>query len=116
MQPTITKTTADRIKSFLKPAVDTGAIPRDEYEAFVNALRGLTAAGQAEGPAGTQPPSGLLTLAQAAERLSCSKKTVSRMIEGGRLNAVYLTPGANKSLRIRDRELTALCDCKKNES
>jgi len=106
MHDSITKTTADRIKSFIRPGVETGIIPRDEYQVVAGALRNLSGA-----PRPSTPPTtaALLTLAQAADRLSCSKRTVSRMIRAGRLPAVHLTPGAHKSLRVREVDIASLC-------
>jgi excisionase family DNA binding protein len=51
-----------------------------------------------------QPPV-LVTLAQAAELLSVSLRTVQRMVKAGRIEVVYVTPDTP---RVRYGDLTSL--------
>ncbi len=104
MQAALSPATATRIRQFLKPLADAGAIPPLEFDLVARSIRDLTRPTDTPPP----PPAALLTLATAAERLACSKKTVSRLVHTGRLAPVYLTGTAPKSLRVRASEVAAL--------
>jgi excisionase family DNA binding protein len=51
---------------------------------------------------------GVITIDEAALLLRCSRATVSRMIEAGRLRAVRLGPAPGGALRIPRVEVEAL--------
>jgi hypothetical protein len=48
-----------------------------------------------------QAPDGWLPLGQAAARLGVARQTVLNKVQRGELNAVYLTQGRRKGLRIQ---------------
>jgi excisionase family DNA binding protein len=107
VQPTISPNTAGIIVPFLKTLAASGTIPRTEANAAAVLLRGAAHKGGAAQPAAETLPQ-LLTLAQAAERLACSRRTVSRMICDKTLTARYLRPGHAKSLRVSAIEVESL--------
>jgi hypothetical protein len=104
--PTVTDSALNRVREFTRPAVAAGLIRREELAAILAAARAASRSGP---PAAPEPEAGrLLTLAEAGRRLSCCKKTVARLLQRGALPRVYLTPGAAKSLRVREADVIGL--------
>ena len=52
-------------------------------------------------PGPAQAPDGWLPLSQAAARLGVARQTVLNKVQRGELNAIYLTRGRRKGLRIQ---------------
>lgn len=91
-----------------KRAVPLLDVPASEGKAAVRILeaacRPTRVDMQPSLPAGPR----MLTVAEAARRLSCSTRTVARMLDDGTLSRRYLRPGNAKSLRVSAIEVEAL--------
>lgn len=90
----VTLATVHHIREFSKPAVTVGLIHPQEFQ---EAFRILEEQGES--------PHRLETRQDAAKRLRCHPKTVSRMIQRGIIRAVELIPGNAKSQRVRSDDV-----------
>lgn len=108
MQTRISATTAETIGAMAISMGRTGALPRTEASAAAAVLRDAAKAQKPENE-GRKKATGLLTTAQVAVRLNCSKRTVERMAGEGSLTRRYLRPGNAKSLRFSEAEVEVLC-------
>ena len=106
MSVSVNTSTMSSLRRIAKSAVELGAITRQEYREVMQLLRDL----QRDRAVKPGRKAALVPLKVAAERLSCGKRSVSRMLHDGRLTAVHLKPGSAKSLRVRETELDALCN------
>ena len=93
----ITENTIRAVKQFVKPGIESGLIPRDQFEEMVKAARSRD--GKPE-----KPQLEMLTVKKVAEIFDCSAKTVFRMRDSGSLKGVYLTD-SRKSLRFARSEI-----------
>lgn len=108
MHPCISPATAELGANLLKTMSSQGLVPKTEAQAAAAIL--LAAAKKPKDEAApTAAAPRLLTTAQAAERLTCSRKTVLRMADDGLLTRRYLRPGNAKGLRFAEAEVSALC-------
>lgn len=108
MKTRISATTAETIGAMAISMGKTGALPRTEANAAAAVLRDAAKGQKPESEAGRRAAK-LLTTAQVAERLTCSKRTVERMADEGGLTRRYLRPGNAKSLRFSEAQVEALC-------
>ena len=109
--PKIARPTAAAVCPIIQSLGKTGAIPHSEALACVAILRAAATPAKTKDEA-PRPVSGMLTTAQVADRLQCSRKTVLRMADDGTLARHFLRPGKAKSLRFSDAEVSALFDAR----
>jgi excisionase family DNA binding protein len=108
MQTRISEDTARTAAELLRTMGKTGSLPKTEANAAAAILR---SAAKPNGPETTRPKAtGLLTTAQVATRLNCSRRSVFRMADDGVLTRRFLRPGNAKSLRFIEAEVMALCE------
>jgi excisionase family DNA binding protein len=100
----ITQTTITTIRQFCKPAIDAGVIPADQFRELITLAKQ-----DSGGAAQAATDKRMLTVAQVADQLQCSTKTVHRMKTSGRLPGTYLT-ASRKSLRFSQKALDALIE------
>jgi len=106
--PPISKKTAKISASLIRTMGDQGVLPKTEAQAAAAVLLSAATAPKADARQTRDKPR-LVTTGQAAERLSCSRKTILRMADDGVLTRRYLRAGNAKSLRFCEAELSALC-------
>jgi excisionase family DNA binding protein len=104
----ISKDTAKLGSNLLRTMAKQNLLPSSEARAAAAVLMDATKSPKSDSKPDAAKPR-LLTTAQAAECLSCSRKTVLRMADDGQLTRRYLRPGNPKSLRFSEAELAALC-------
>ncbi len=110
MQQRISPTTAGIIAPVLNGLAASGTIPRSEATAAAAVLREATRSGSNPTQPTPETRSQLLTVAETARRLSCSPRTIARMLDDGTLRRRYLRPGNAKSLRIAATEVETLAN------
>ncbi len=90
----ITENAIRTVRQFAKPGIESGLIPRDQFDEIIAAARTHATKG-ADSPKRKQVE--MLTVKKVAEILNCSTKTVFRMRDSGALKGIYLTD-SRKSL------------------
>jgi hypothetical protein len=105
--PRISKATAKISASLIRTMGDQGVLPKTEAQAAAAVLLSAAKSRKPGAKAGGKPC--LLTTAEVATRLSCSRKSVFRISDDGHLTRRYLRPGNPKSLRFIEAEVSALC-------
>ncbi len=100
----ITENTIRSVKQFVKPGIESGLIPREQFDLMVKAARGNDSRKEPK-----RYPAEMLTVKKVAEILNCSTKTVYRMRDNGTLKGVYLTE-SRKSLRFSMKGIEKLIE------
>jgi excisionase family DNA binding protein len=99
----VSTTTIHHVRTFCKPAIETGIIPSDQFQELMKLAK------SSHGTDQTQGERKMLTVNQVASVLACSTRTVHRMKDTGRLPGVYLTK-SRKSLRFRSDAVEAVME------
>jgi len=109
MTPRISTQTAETIGNLIKTLGAQKMLPSTEAAAAAAVL--LAAAKSPPGdprPPGDKPR--MMTTAQVAKCLACSRKTVMRIADDNVLTRRYLRAGNAKSLRFSSVEVERLCE------
>ncbi|MDT9267280.1 MAG: helix-turn-helix domain-containing protein [Limnospira sp. PMC 737.11] len=97
MSAILSESTITLIEQITRPLASSGAMHPNERTALLRIIKSASPVPQKERK--------LLTLAEAAAALSVSKKTITRMVDAGELDAVHLRKGSPRTIRITAESL-----------